>query len=234
MFKKVYFRTAMAVFLLGFWFVSKAAENGELEKAIEKVEEQRAQGSTVMTITQIFSQTLANGLPQGFVPVLEDVKSGFYIQEFVLKGETPYQWTQKITISGSKGLSSIPNLSPEKFTVVSFNAIKKNVCPNSYSIGRVGESKIDGYDAFTAILGCGEVPTRAGKVSEMFVTLTIKGEADYYTIQWTERGFPSSTSLVLDKSMWNERVAKLMPIKLCAIIPGELKPYPSCTSQIKK
>lgn len=205
----------------------------QLEKSIEKVEEKRAQGSTVMTITQIFGQILANGLPQGFVPVFENVKPGFYIQEFVLKGETATNWSQMITVAGSKGLSSLPNLTPEKYAST-IAAGFKNVCPNTFSTASFGAVKVDGYDAFKAIAGCGEVPTSAGKVSEMLVMVTIKGEADYYSIQWSERGFPSSSPLTIDKSMWDERVTKLMPVKLCAIVPGEQKPYPSCTSQIKK
>jgi hypothetical protein len=31
--------------------------------------------------------------------------------------------------------------------------------------------------------------------------------------------------------MWRGRLRELMPIRLCAIVPGEAAPYPSCLQQ---
>lgn len=212
--------------------VSFSATEGEVKDEFKKIETSKVQGAKVITVTQIFSQILANVLPEGFEPVIENLKEGFYIQEFVLKGETQNQWTQKITITGSKGLSLNPKVTPEKFVNFVASGIK-GVCPQTFSANSFGAGKIDGHDAFGMLTGCGEVPISQGKVSEINLIFSIKGEADYYSIQWAERGFPSSSQIVLDVKSWNQRISKLKPIKLCAIVPGEAKPYPSCTSQIK-
>jgi hypothetical protein len=35
----------------------------------------------------------------------------------------------------------------------------------------------------------------------------------------------------IDEAIWRQRLAELMPIRLCAIVPGEATPYPSCLQQ---
>jgi hypothetical protein len=219
-------------FMLFYTLDSFAATEAEAKEEFQKIESSKSQDAKVMTITQMFSQTLANALPEGFEPASENLKEGFYIQEFVLKGETKNFWTQKITITGSKGLSLNPNVTPEKFVNFVAGGIK-SVCPQTFSATSFGAGKIDGNDAFGMLMGCGEVPTSQGKVSETNLTFTIKGEVDYYSIQWAARGFPSSSKLDLDTNSWNQRMSKLKPIKLCSIVSGEQKPYPSCTAQIK-
>lgn len=219
-------------FISFYSLVGFAATESEVKDEFKKIETSNFQGAKVMTITQIFSQTLASALPDGFEPISENLKEGFYIQQFVLKGETQTQWTQKITITGSKGLSLNSNITPEKFVNYLASGIK-SFCPQTFSATSFGAGKIDGSDAFGMLIGCGEVPTSQGKVSETNLVFTIKGEADYYSIQWAERGFSSSSKLDLDVNSWNQRMSKLKPIKLCAIVPNEQKPYLSCTAQIK-
>ncbi|MEI7430007.1 MAG: hypothetical protein WCL27_06085 [Betaproteobacteria bacterium] len=64
--------------------------------------------------------------------------------------------------------------------------------------------------------------------SESMLLIVIKGESDYYTVQWAERGDASTTPIKLDEAKWTDRFKRLAPIKLCPIIPGERAPYPSC------
>ena len=70
-----------------------------------------------------------------------------------------------------------------------------------------------------------------GAHSESALLIAIKGAADYYTVQWAERGPASPRPIAFDEAMWNERFDKLGPIKLCPIKPGEPPPYPSCANQ---
>src|SRR5690348_10590638 len=125
---KIYIAIAIMLFSVS---DGHAADKAELGEAFNKVEALRGQGYSVMTITQIFGQILANRLPPGFEPVFENAKPGFYIQEFVLKGETVNQWTQMITLAGSKGLSSNSQLKPEYLVSMVASGFK-HTCPQSF------------------------------------------------------------------------------------------------------
>ena len=57
---------------------------------------------------------------------------------------------------------------------------------------------------------------------------TIKGKNDYYTIQWAERGKPLKSTPNLTDEKWTERLKKLLPLKVCDVIPNEPPPYQSC------
>jgi hypothetical protein len=57
----------------------------------------------------------------------------------------------------------------------------------------------------------------------------VKGAADAYTVQWAERAAASDAAI--DEAVWRGRLHELMPIRLCAIVPGEAAPYPSCLAQ---
>jgi hypothetical protein len=64
-------------------------------------------------VTPIFSEILVLPFPDGFVGASARTRNDFYINEMVLKGETVDRWSQMITQTGRKGLSSNPNFSPE-------------------------------------------------------------------------------------------------------------------------
>ena len=200
------------------------------EEAFKKADEFRSQGYSLMSITRVYGQVVAFNLPQGFRPAFEKDKGDFYIQEFVPKDETVDGWTQMITMAGSKGLSSKTDLTPEKFAIFVANGFWR-ACPNSFSALRLGERQIDGHDAYVAVVGCGQSPMAGNKKSETVLAVVIKGDSDYYTLQWSERGPSMTIPMSLDKDLWNERLDRLLPIKLCAVTPGETKPYPSCASR---
>jgi hypothetical protein len=50
-------------------------------------------------------------------------------------------------------------------------------------------------------------------------------------IQWAERGPASSQPIVYDDAKWKDRLKRLIPIKICPLVPGEQEPYPSCVNQ---
>ena len=53
-----------------------------------------------------------------------------------------------------------------------------------------------------------------GMNSETALMIFIKGEKDYYTLQWAERGQLSSNPLPIDEGKWRAKFKKLMPIEL--------------------
>ncbi|QWV95821.1 hypothetical protein KP003_10840 [Geomonas nitrogeniifigens] len=104
----------------------------------------------------------------------------------------------------------------------------KQACPTSFNGAGLGAFKIDKFDAFAAVVGCGVANPTGDLYSETILLIVIKGESDYYTIQWAERSAASQTPIKFDDAVWADRLKRLTPIKLCPIIPGESAPYPSC------
>lgn len=194
---------------------------------MNKVEALRQQGYSVKTITPIFGQLLMFSFPKGFKPAFENTKGTQYIQESVLEGESVNKWSQMITITGAKGLASNPNVTPQVFANGMAGGFKKS-CPTSFSGTGLGAIKLGSYDAFAAVIGCGVANPTGDSYSESALVIVIKGDSDYYTIQWAERGDASTSPMKFDDVKWTNRLKRLAPIKLCPIVPGESAPYPSC------
>lgn len=193
----------------------------------KKVEALRERGYSVKTISPVFGQLLMFSFPEGFTPVFENTSGDQYIRESVLTGETTARWSQMVTVTGAKGLASNREITPQLLA----NRIAsgfQNACPSSFTGAGLGGFKIDGYDAFAAVVGCGVANSTGDPYSETMLLIVIKGKSDYYTIQWAERSAASQTPIKLDDATWADRLKKLTPIKLCPIVPGESAPYPSC------
>jgi hypothetical protein len=180
-------------------------------------------------ISPIFSQLVRFAMPSGFSVVFENAKENSYIREAVLKGETAKAWTQMITVTGAKGLAGAPNYSPQNHAGRIADGFKK-ACPESFAARGIGAMTFGDREAFVALAGCGKVDGGAGAHSETALIVAVGGDADAYTIQWAERG-PASAEAAIDFSKWRGRLQALMPIRLCARVPGEAAPYPSCLRQ---
>jgi hypothetical protein len=156
-----------------------------------------------------------------------------YIREFVPEGEDINTWTQIITVTGAKGLASNPDVTPRKYAE-GMAAGFRQACPESFSAGKISDMKISGHVGTIQIVSCGTSPSTGGKTSESALIAVIRGEKDYYTIQWAERSKPSATPLAIETGKWAERLMLLGPIKLCPIVPGERAPYSSCIDSKRK
>lgn len=198
--------------------------------SLREVAALRQQGYSVRTITPIFGQLVTFSFPKGFVPAFEDAKSGQYIQELVLEGESVKKWSQMVTITGAKGLASNPNVTPTRFAGGMASGFKR-ACPDSYTATSLGEIKFGSHDGFVAVISCGIANPVGEPYSESMLLIVIKGESDYYTVQWAERGEASKTPIKFDDAKWVEKMKRLAPIKLCPIVPGEKAPYPSCSTK---
>ena len=182
-------------------------------------------------ISPVFGQLVRYSIPARFVTVHENTEDNFYIREAVPKGETVSQWTQMITITGSQGMASAANFTPQKLAASIALGFKK-ACPESFAVKDLGETKFGEQEAYLAVAGCGKVDSSADGHSEMALIAAVKGASDAYTIQWAERTVPGTAAApAIDEAMWRERLRELMPIRLCAIVPGEAAPYPSCLQQ---
>jgi len=197
---------------------------------VNEVDTLKQQGHSVGVITPIFSQLVMFSFPKGFVPAFENTKGGSYIQESVLTGENVNKWTQMITITGAKNLALNPNANPKGFADIMAGGFK-SVCPNSFNATSLGENNFGIYSAFSAVISCGTASPTKEQYSESMLLIVIKGDKDYYTIQWAERGDASEIPIKFDSTKWTDRLKKLMPVKLCPIVPGEAAPYPSCVDR---
>jgi hypothetical protein len=133
-----------------------------------------------------------------------------------------------ITVTGAKGLVSNPKVSPETFAA-SIAGGFKSACPDTFAVKVIGPTRFGDQEAFVAVASCGVVAS-ADKHSESALIVAVKGSADYYTLQWAERG-PGSGKAVIDEAKWLARLHQLQPIHLCPIVAGEPAPYPSCAGK---
>ena len=183
-----------------------------------------AKPSSFTVISPVFGQLVRFSMPAGFVAAHENTEDAFYIREAVLTGETVKAWTQMITVTGSRGMATAANFTPQKLAASIVLGFKK-ACPENFALRDLGEKKLGDRDAYMAVAGCGEVNSSGH--SETALIVAVQGAADAYTIQWAERT-ALAASPAIDEAKWRERLRALMPIRLCAIMPGEAAPYPSC------
>jgi hypothetical protein len=184
--------------------------------------------ASLTLISPVFGQLVRFSMPANFAAVSESTKDTFYIREAVPKGETVKQWSQMITVTGAKGLASADTFSPQGLAGVIAGGFKR-ACPDSFVAQGLGATKFGEHEAYAAVAGCGKAG--ADGHSETALIIAVKGSSDAYTIQWAERAAQPSSARDIDEAKWRGRLRELMPIRLCAIVPGEAAPYPSCLQQ---
>ena len=186
--------------------------------------------SRLAAITPVFTQLVMFSLPPEFKsqkPTYEKTSGSFYIRQQVPAGESLGKWSRMLTLSGTRGLAGNPNATPQAL-LARMSADFQRHCPDTFSTEAPGTQKVDGYDAYEVIVSCGRAPSGKESYSESAIMLTVKGANDYYTLQWTERGHDSAATRPIDVAYWTRQLARLNPIRLCPIVPGEGAPYPSC------
>jgi hypothetical protein len=182
-------------------------------------------------ITPVFTQLVMFSLPPEFKsqkPTYEKNSGSFYIREQVPEGETLGKWSRMITLTGTRGLAANPNATPQAMLARMSADFQRN-CPDTFSSAAPGPQKVDGYDAYEVIVSCGRVQSGKESYSDSAIMLAVKGSNDYYTLQWTERGRDFAEGHQIDVAYWTRQLARLNPVRLCPIVPGESVPYSSCT-----
>jgi hypothetical protein len=216
-------KRALLLTCLASCFCACAAAQGDAHGG--KADSNEAKPTTM--VTPIFSETLEFPVPEGFVSISARTSESFFIQEMVLKGETADHWSQMITQSGRKGMSSKADMNPEGYLNSIAGGFRRR-CPDTYSGKAIGPTTISGHQALIGWVSCGTVPSDTNPRSESTLLITIKGTEDYYTIQWSERGAASSQPITYDDAKWGGRLKKLSPIKTSPVVPkgGSTSPKP--------
>jgi hypothetical protein len=184
-------------------------------------------GRSVSRIAPIFSQLVYFHTPANFVSVFENTHGVRYIHEWVLPGESVSNWTQMLTVTGAQDVSAKhPEATPKVFASSIAGGFQR-ACPSSFAAKGIYEGQLNARDAFIMVVSCGNAAASAGH-SETAMIAVVKGEKDFYTLQWSQRGDAMPTPMDIDVNMWAGRMKSLMPLKLCSIVPGEQPPYTSC------
>lgn len=187
----------------------------------------RADQEAIAVAVPVFGQLVAYTLPKGFRTVHEGTSGASFAREAVLRGQSTGAWTQMISVTGFKGGAGDKALNPQKYAERIANQFKQG-CSSGYLAKPLGASKIEGQDAFATIVTCSTAKSASGDRSETAVILAIKGRADYYTIQWAERGTAAKQAPPIDEATWTERLKLIGPVRVCPIVEGEAAPYASC------
>lgn len=182
------------------------------------------------SVTPVFSQIVAYALPEQFVPAFEAPEPASYLQEAVLQGETVDDWTQIITMTGTRG-----GVRPDDSggTLAFANTLAESYaqsCPNSFQAHEMRAVTVPGARAtFAALIGCGQIEDGSG-LAEGAVILFLAGKDDIYTLQWAERFDATSGPHHFAPRDWQARLDHLAAgARLCDPVPGEGPPYPSCS-----
>jgi hypothetical protein len=204
-------------------------------KKIDTPTEQKARLATApqsnMTIP-IFGERIFMSYPKEFWPAFEKTRGPAYIYEMVLHGETVEKWTQMVTVTGTAGFAAKEGLTPTSHAIGIAGRFER-ACPSTFNASHLkGIDAIDDHAAFAVVVGCGSLNMNGKTHSETALIITIKGEKNYYTVQWAERGSASSQPVPYDSEKWMKRFNTLMPIILCPVVPGEKAPYPSCNKRM--
>lgn len=178
-------------------------------------------------ISPVFHELVVFTMPAHFKAVYEKTNGSFYIREHVPEGESDDHWTRMITLTGTRDLASNPNVSPRAFVETIAAGFRRH-CPDTFAVKELGPQSIGGNEGFAVITSCGRVQSGSDSHSEKAIMLAFRGSADYYTLQWAERGPVSAQPLTLDAADAAKRLTLLAPIRLCPIVPGEPAPYVSC------
>lgn len=197
------------------------------DDSVRRVDALQRNGWKVTATFPIFHQIVALSFPKGFVPACEEARGPSYIQESVLHGETAEKWSQMITITGAQGAAASPEVTPDRVTGSLVSGFQRT-CPSTFSGLRMPPGELAKYCAIIVVVGCGTVNDHGIQRSEAMLLATLKGDQDYYTVQWAERGPASPTALTFDAKTWADRLRQLLPIRICTKVAGEAAPFPSC------
>ncbi|HVH83607.1 MAG TPA: hypothetical protein VM713_04735 [Steroidobacteraceae bacterium] len=188
------------------------------------------QNGAQRVIAPVFHRLVAFSLPPPFKMAFERTTGNIYVREHVPEGETVDEWSRMITLSGVQGMSYSPEAKPQDYLQALARGFQWH-CPDSYVALDLGPQPLAREPSFATVVSCGRVSSGGKGHSETSVMLAIRGSDDFYVLQWTERGPDSSHPLALDGKSWSARLARLGPVQLCPIVPGEGPPYSSCAGR---
>ncbi|ANH68015.1 hypothetical protein [Mitsuaria sp. 7] len=181
--------------------------------------------------TPIFDEIFVQQLPPGFKAQTEKTDGPVYMRSMVLASDPiDGRWTQRFLLTAVKDAALVPNATAAGYAMNVAMGFKQ-ACPTSFMGARMLEGRIEtGHDGYILIVGCGTHTLTNDKspTSEFTILAVYKGDKNMYTIQWSERGDPTSTAPHPDRALLQQRLNAMSPVRICAKQPGEAPPFASC------
>jgi hypothetical protein len=206
-------RQLAAAFLLIVW-------NASAQEIPRLVPEPAKDYSRTVAIP-IYGQVIIHGLPKGFTPVQRgQTPDGSFTVAYAREGERPNDVTGLLSVQGFKDLALRPAATPVGLLNLVVTNMQRQCGPKTVS-GSLGDSRVDGYAAHTAIVGCPSWPrdlggTRKQGEGEIGVFLVIKGKSDFYMFSRTIRTKEFDLmSPPIHNANARAFIGDLQPIKLC-------------------
>jgi hypothetical protein len=187
-------------------------------------------GEGLTVASPAFHQLVIFSVPPEFKSnkaTVERTNGAFYMREQVPVGETIDRWTRMISLTATRDLGANPNATPQAMLARMTTGFQRN-CPDTFSSSAPGVQTVDGHEAYEVIASCGRVTAGKDAFSESAIMLAIRGSADLYTLQWTERGAQSARPPAIDTGYWTRQLARLQPIRLCPLASGAVPPNSGC------
>jgi hypothetical protein len=172
-----------------------------------------------MEADPIFSDVVVHPVPEHFKLAHVENTDGRYLEQLTREGEDEKNWSQMITVSGSQGLAKSPVSTPKRYAAALVQAYTDR-CAGPLRVRDRGDITVGGHDAHAVLIGC-ELASKVGEpFSESTLFVIIRGDTDFYTVQWAERDAPPPRDMGLDGTKWNDRLAALMPTRVCSASAG--------------
>jgi hypothetical protein len=163
-------------------------------------------------VTPVFGRIVAFTAPDRFRPAYEAGTAQSYILELVPKGESVDTWSEIITLTATR-----PSRAPAAMVAIMDRQLRR-ACParvSGFDMGRVGQGRAHFF-------ACDRLEDGRG---QNFVIIAFASPEAIFTLQYARRSQPGAG---IDRDDAARRLAVLRRFRLCAPVPGEGAPYPSC------
>jgi hypothetical protein len=185
------------------------------------------------SIMPIFGELFAYSIPPQFRLQAAQVKSNMYLRSSILRSDDDSAWTQRLLLTAYKDLAKQAGQTPLSVaTAIAANF--QRACPTTFFGKSLADGKTGmGHEMHVMFVSCGTHTQTNAKTatSESTMIFAIKGNLNFFALQWSERGAPIDKVLAPDLTVWRERMRLVGPILICDPVEGEAAPYPSCTAK---
>lgn len=188
----------------------------------------QAEGPTRAT-APIYGGVVVFAVPPGFEAAHEAEDNGAYILELVPGGQSVEDWDEMLTLTGIGSAVEDSGMTAKDLVDWGLQQLGDGYqagCARPIISEVFNDAPPKGAeDAALAHFGCPEL--RQTGLSEQALLWVAVGQGNLYTLQWAERG-PPQDRMAFDPPQWFDRFDLLSRLSLCAPLPDEQAPYPSC------
>jgi hypothetical protein len=196
-----------------------------------------ASGKPTVSIVSSYNERLLLTVPAGFTLLEEEVKTpNFLTLSAVLWGESTQVFSQRVSVTSmkveTKAGQTLERLVQQHVGMMGYGCSQSG--HSSFKDFPIGPVAVQGgSQGIAVVLVCdSDTFSPAGKPARMSaLTVGIKGEKDFFLLEWQEVEKHSEQPLTFDKAKWSGRLQALMPIRLCPNLPDKGRPNSGCSQR---